>query len=295
MRGELELPDFGLAWLFYAIGIGAGLLTFVMLVRKKAGLSGLLAIPPTLAAATYAGRVWGGMSYGQMAGIWDALRDASRLQYEGEQSLIGVLLGGAIGAALSGAALRHRAAVILAAWLTAVCAAQVIGRLGCLFGGCCYGFPTSVPWGVPYVVKVNAGAVMGSLPLHPVPAYESIGALALLGLMARRWSRGTAIEVSAVYLVGYGILRAGLELIRAEPVARWFGLSVSQIAMLFAVGSGVVLWVQGSSRRPRGGRTLRGRFYRPRGALSCPGLPSPGAPMSEPRARCRANRSPRAS
>lgn len=252
MRGELVLPDFGIAWRFYAIGIGAGLLTFVMMVRKKAGLSGLLAIPPTLAAATYTGRVWGAASYGHVAGIGEALRAAARIQYEGEQSLIGVLLGGVIGAALAGAALRHRAVVVVAAWFTGVAAAQVVGRLGCFFGGCCYGLPTSLPWGVQYVIKVNAGAVMGNVPLHPVPVYESIGALALLGWMAHRWARGTPIEVCAVYLGGYGTLRAGLELIRAEPVARWFGLSVSQIAMLFAVGAGLVLWRRGfrASGRP---------------------------------------------
>ena len=51
---------------------------------------------------------------------------------------------------------------------------QGIGRWGCFFAGCCYGKPTSLPWGVTF----NDAASLAPLgiKLHPVQIYESIGA-----------------------------------------------------------------------------------------------------------------------
>ena len=52
---------------------------------------------------------------------------------------------------------------------------QAIGRLGCLMAGCCFGRPTSVPWGITFtnpLAASNVGTPLG-VALHPTQLYES--------------------------------------------------------------------------------------------------------------------------
>ena len=58
---------------------------------------------------------------------------------------------------------------------------QAIGRLGCLSAGCCYGRPTTLPWGVTFTSTYaydNVGVPL-NVALHPTQVYESIGAFFL--------------------------------------------------------------------------------------------------------------------
>src|SRR5712672_3034066 len=58
---------------------------------------------------------------------------------------------------------------------------HVIGRFGCLFAGCCYGRPTTLPWGITFrdpFAASNVGTPLG-VPLHPTQLYEA-GAEALI-------------------------------------------------------------------------------------------------------------------
>src|ERR1700724_1270688 len=52
---------------------------------------------------------------------------------------------------------------------------HVIGRLGWLFAGCCYGKPTSLPWGITFTdpfAAANVGPPLNT-PLHPTQLYEA--------------------------------------------------------------------------------------------------------------------------
>ena len=51
--------------------------------------------------------------------------------------------------------------------------AQAIGRVGCLFNGCCYGTPTTLPWGLVYTDPQSFGFT-GGIPCQPTVAYEII-------------------------------------------------------------------------------------------------------------------------
>jgi hypothetical protein len=76
--------------------------------------------------------------------------------------------------------------------------ALAVARLGCLAAGCCYGVPTSAPWGVP-------GAAGASV--HPTPLYEVLGCLGLHGVLRRLSSRW----VTPVFLTGFGLIRLFVE------------------------------------------------------------------------------------
>ena len=126
-----------------------------------------------------------------------------------------------------------------------IAAGLSIGRLGCFFGGCCFGVPTQLPWGIAFPTAPDGGELLR----HPVQIYETLfHALALGGLVMlqqRRWFDGHRLKV---YLIGYLVFRFFTELIRPEPLMV-AGLTAYQIACLvLAIGLLAQYLVQSRSR-----------------------------------------------
>ena len=48
-----------------------------------------------------------------------------------------------------------------------------IGRLGCFMNGCCYGVPTTLPWGIKFPPESYSSAVFPGETLHPSQLYMS--------------------------------------------------------------------------------------------------------------------------
>lgn len=137
-----------------------------------------------------------------------------------------------------------------------------LGRLGCLLAGCCYGGPCPTEWA--WAVHYPLTHPMGGVAVHPVPLYESAGAL-LLSAGLLEWERraskpttskptkgtnakhfGPAVQpgqVAGAFLLGYSLLRFGLEYWRADRLV-WLeslDLSASQVISLAAAVLGAVL------------------------------------------------------
>jgi phosphatidylglycerol---prolipoprotein diacylglyceryl transferase len=122
----------------------------------------------------------------------------------------------------------------------AVAAALACGRVGCFLAGCCYGEVTALPLGVRFPAwspasegQFRAGLLAHpgelSLPVHPTQLYEALGCLLLAGLLAWRWShKHFAGEIALLGLLGYALLRFGVELVRADDRGHWLALSTSQ-------------------------------------------------------------------
>jgi phosphatidylglycerol:prolipoprotein diacylglycerol transferase len=96
---------------------------------------------------------------------------------------------------------------------------QAIGRMGCLSAGCCYGKPTSMPWGItftnPYSAE-NVGVPL-NIPLHPTQIYESVGAFLLfIYLMWRLGRKHFTGQVILEYLGLYAALRFVIEFFRGD-------------------------------------------------------------------------------
>lgn len=127
------------------------------------------------------------------------------------------------------------------AFAVPVAASVGIGRLGCFHAGCCYGTPTSLPWGVVFPTA-------DSVPRHPNQLYEAafhlIAAVTLFWLLRRGRFRGQLIKL---YILSYLVFRFFTEFIR--PEARMIGgLTGYQWAamLLFVVFIG--LWTRDSSQ-----------------------------------------------
>ncbi|MBN2345880.1 MAG: prolipoprotein diacylglyceryl transferase [Candidatus Aminicenantes bacterium] len=92
---------------------------------------------------------------------------------------------------------------------------QGIGRLGCFAAGCCFGIPTSLPWGVSFPWLGRSPHPMAGTPLHPVQLYEAALCLANALLLYVIWRRRRFPgQVTCLFLVNYGLIRFSLEFLR---------------------------------------------------------------------------------
>ncbi|MDB5344850.1 MAG: prolipoprotein diacylglyceryl transferase [Schlesneria sp.] len=107
-----------------------------------------------------------------------------------------------------------------------------IGRIGCYVGGCCYGTPTSLPWGV------NFG---DGVCRHPTQIYEMIfhltAATVLIVLERRHLFPNQRLKL---YLLAYCVYRVLSEFVRPE-VSLAGGLTGYQWVSLFLIP--VILWL----------------------------------------------------
>src|SRR5437868_6402128 len=88
-----------------------------------------------------------------------------------------------------------------------------IGRIACFVGGCCFGTPTSLPWGICFV---RAG---DSLPRHPTQLYEALFHLSMAGLLFAFQQHGMFRgQLIKLYILVYLAYRFLSEFIRPEPV-----------------------------------------------------------------------------
>src|ERR1700730_19228155 len=93
---------------------------------------------------------------------------------------------------------------------------HVVGRLGCLFAGCCYGKPTDLPWGITFTdpfAAANVGTPLNT-PLHPTQLYEAgAEALILIVLLATEsWGRRFAGRTFWLYMLLYALSRFIVEI-----------------------------------------------------------------------------------
>ena len=109
---------------------------------------------------------------------------------------------------------------------------HVIGRLGCLLAGCCYGRPTSVPWAITFTspeAAANVGTPLG-IPLHPTQLYDAGAELLILVLLLATERRGRpfAGRTFWLYMLLYAISRFVIEFYRGDERGIILGLSTSQ-------------------------------------------------------------------
>ena len=197
----------------WATGFGLLLLTRQPLGVDRRGL-----------AAIALGAFCGGMIGAKLPFVladWPGFLSGAAWFNDGK-TIVSGLLGGYFGAMATEWALgiQGLACDLLAAPLAA---AIGVGRLACFHAGCCYGVPTSLPWGV------NFG---DGCPRHPTQLYESafhlLAAVVLFQFQRRQMFRGQLIRV---YFVAYFVFRFVTEFIRPEPRI-YFGLTGYQMGTL---------------------------------------------------------------
>jgi len=115
---------------------------------------------------------------------------------------------------------------------------QGIGRIGCLFNGCCHGAP--VAWGLYFKVYGTR--------LFPTQLVSALTLMAVALVLARCQRRQTRPgTVAAWYLVGAGLQRFLMEFIRADIRPYFLSLSVFQwmalgVMLVGFIVLGIIRW-----------------------------------------------------
>jgi phosphatidylglycerol:prolipoprotein diacylglycerol transferase len=163
----------------------------------------------------------------------------------------GVFYGGLILAVI--VALWYIRRVGLPLWTTCdvfapgIALGHVIGRLGCLFAGCCYGKPTTLPWGITFTnpdAARNVGTPLG-VPLHPTQIYEAGAELAILMILlaTERKGRPFAGRTFWLYMLLYAISRFVIEFYRGDARGTVGIFSTSQFISIVLAPLAVVMLV----------------------------------------------------
>jgi phosphatidylglycerol:prolipoprotein diacylglycerol transferase len=218
----------------------------------------LTARPPALQALPWPKRL-GLVLAGFVGGAFGSRLPFILVSSETWQGSLLVVPGKTITTALIGAYLAVEAAKLVMGvrvktgdtFAVPLALALSVGRWGCFCGGCCYGVPTELPWGVDFGDGIRR---------HPTQVYEVLFHLSM-ALILWRVIRAGALPCQRLklYLIAYGVFRFATEFIRPEPPL-WLGLTFYQwVALLMIVGLSVQWLVDspqrlgikiGSGRRP---------------------------------------------
>ena len=130
---------------------------------------------------------------------------------------------------------------------------HAVGRVGCLMAGCCYGRPTSAPWGIVFTDAFAASYVGTPLHvhLHPTQLYESAAELLILAALLALEKRGRAFggRTFWAYVLLYAVARFIIEFFRGDDRGMVLGLSTSQFISLILAPLAIAMLVWLGRRR----------------------------------------------
>ena len=146
---------------------------------------------------------------------------------------------------------RHRMPVwtVTDVFAPGIALGHVIGRLGCLFAGCCFGRPTDMPWGITFhseFAAQNVGTTLG-IPLHPTQLYEAGAELLILAVLLLTEKKGRPFPGRTFwsYMFLYGVTRFIIEFYRGDSRGTidllQMSLSTSQFVSLLIVPLSLVM------------------------------------------------------
>jgi phosphatidylglycerol---prolipoprotein diacylglyceryl transferase len=149
---------------------------------------------------------------------WDEYREhpldaISPIQHTGKIGIEGlVLLGGVAGAFLVTAwyvrRKKHPYLMVTDIFIPSTALGIAIGRLGCFFNGCCFGLPTTLPWGIKFPADSLAGYIYPNTCVQPTQLYESAAMFLLFGgLMVYDRKPHAMGKVTGIFLAAYGVWR----------------------------------------------------------------------------------------
>src|SRR3954469_17181149 len=205
-----RIMDLGI-WIIVSALIGAKLLLLVVDFRQYTGNARDL-----LGLARSGGVFYGGVIRGVTVAVWYPRRPRVPLWRTRDVFAPGIALG------------------------------HIVGRLGCLMAGCCFGRPASVPWAITIrdpAAAANVGTPLG-IPLHPTQLYEAGAEALILGALLLLERRGRSFPGRTVwsYMLLYGMSLFIIEFYRGDRRGMVFDmLSTSQFVSVILVPLAIVM------------------------------------------------------
>ncbi len=117
--------------------------------------------------------------------------------------------------------------------------AHAFGRLGCFFGGCCYGMEAE--WGLYCAGSYSNGIYMQGPKVVPLQLFEMAFLVVLAVVMAVLYFKFRFNYNFGLYAIAYGVWRFGIEFARGDERGQFIGtaLSPSQFWSIIMVLVGV--------------------------------------------------------
>ena len=154
--------------------------------------------------------------------------------------LIFGILGAYIGSIIAKCSLKNLERIIV----PYIPIGHAIGRIGCLFAGCCYGIDYNGIGAIYYRDAIyNMNGDIGRFPIQVVEAVGNIAITVVLVIYARKTRK--FLDITIAYLNLYSIMRFFLEFFRGDLIRGGRGVfSTSQwIAVFVLVGCIAFKWI----------------------------------------------------
>jgi phosphatidylglycerol:prolipoprotein diacylglycerol transferase len=212
-------------------------------------------------------------NYGDNSNI-DSVIDIFRVN-EGGISIWGAMIGGAIGGWAYGLKNKLPSAAGADAAAFGMLLGLAIGRIGDIINGEHFAKASDLPWAT-YYSNVNSPAFFRD-PSHPAVAYELIGDLVILGIVALLWKMQpkSGVVFCAAFIL-YSIMRFFVSFLRLDSEEPLLGLTTPQLVSVLVLLIGTPLLVfflrrddpgpyiapDRTSRRQQGTRAERRRRLR---------------------------------
>ncbi len=254
--GSIPSPSFRdltigpLSFRLYGLMIALGALAGVWIARRRYGAYGgdpedvttvaLVAVPAGLIGARLYHVItdWSDLYSG---GRW--FPDAFMV-WKGGLGIPGGILAGVVAGIVTCRVIKIDWRLAADAAAPALPVAQAIGRLGNWFNQEVFGRPTNLPWGLRIDPEYRPAGYLTSSTFHPTFLYEGLWNLGLAGLIV--WASGRTVlkrgAWMAVYVIGYGLGRLWVEMLRSDHANTILGLRVNIWTALLAILGGL-LWL----------------------------------------------------
>lgn len=163
--------------------------------------------------------------------------------WEGGLAVFGGLIGGTVGGVVycRRRGLNVKRAADIVGWVLPL--AQAIGRIGCLFAGCCYGKPCSLPWAITFT-NPDTLARMG-VPLHPTQVYHMLSNFLIFAVLTVVYNRKSFHgQIFCLYLMLYSVGRFVVEFFRGDYRVYIGPLSLPQVFCIVAFMIGAYFYMR---------------------------------------------------
>lgn len=218
-----QIPIYGIC--FYC-GIFLAALTAMGIVKKRA-------LPAWEIVYSGIYIMIGAMIGAKLLFLIVSIEDIIRLQLpllsviKGGFVFYGGLLGGALGLLIYCRKFHMPLRPFLDVYAVVLPLGHAVGRVGCFFGGCCYGMAYDGPFCVIY--RETAGQTPLLTPLLPIQLIEAAVLLVLFFLLLTVYYRANTVGgIALLYAAAYSVLRFVLEFFRGDQArgsVLWFSTS----------------------------------------------------------------------
>lgn len=233
----LSLCGVGISW--YGVMFGSGFLVALALAVQTFPLRGLdKEYPYTIIWWIFPFAIIGARAYFLIFdGVDQSFVDWFKI-WEGGLAIYGGVIGGAIGLLVSSFVHKKPIFKTTDATVPLLAIGQSFGRIGCIFGNCCYGVEVTnkaLQW-FPIAIKV------GGDYHYATNLYEAVLDFVLFIVLNKLLRKVDIVGINTcAYLVGYGLIRFILEFFRAEEQTLMIGsMAVSQLVSVICVMVGVI-------------------------------------------------------